>query len=366
MTYHKIKIYANTVEWMTIIRPWLREDVCVDSFVLDDLSDVEEIGFSRYDESLPEDGVIPVVLPFFSGESPENAVRLDYFFKFFYNTSVEQQSIIRRFFQAERSEIEAGVVGLSYIQVGINTKRTEKSTICMASPSQDVFYDKHMVDLALSYFDNLETIIWGISPYSLWYDLSLSRNRVRALGYLPITGTLHHFEGGERFYNLFLETQNMISEFFADGFEEYLSEFIFVHVMDGENYEYMRSDVYTDDIDEARDREEVQKLFHKPYEDTYHENAGIIREEISAVSEKQKRIIFVLPPFSSVFRRYMDISMYEKTVLFLQSLEEEYPNVRVLDYTFDERFEDNLFADYAHLNRMGADLLTDVLNADIV
>lgn len=286
---------------------------------------------------------------------------------FWSKLSPEHYMIIEDFERNEMSGIKTLVVGMSYIQRGLNLDMTDGSVVTLASPTQDVFYDIHNFHWAEKNGAEPDTVIYELASYRLWYDLSLSNNRVRCFYYYPQAGSLHHFDPGidtESFFTNMKKTHDSLfskdvireindRRFHDDGYDT--DRRLFGQKKDLSVFGSLSKD--------ERDAfaPGVKRLYDKPYEATYDENTALIQAFVEELCEKQIRTVFVLPPFPEVFLKNMDMEKHNRTLEFLNEIKRSHPEVEIRDFTNDEDFDDEHFSDWCHLNYYGACMLTEKL-----
>lgn len=79
---------------------------------------------------------------------------------------------------------------------------------------------------------------------------------------------------------------------------------------------------------------------------------------------RQKRIVFISPPYHKTFYSHIDPNRYEKTVFIVGQLCAKY-NAIYLNYTKDERFSEQDFRDSLHLYVDGAAKLGRIVKSDL-
>lgn len=311
-----------------------------------------------YPQEEADEDVWYVCLPY--GECPKRnkTLRLNSLLFYYYLQSPERYQILQQFEKEDHENIQGITLGLSYIQRGLNTHRLKKKTACLAAPSQDLFYDYQMCQYACSKMKDLQFVIWGISPYSLWYDLSLSSAGSRAAYYYPQTHSLHHYQIDDTDLGILFQQLTVVAgEIFVPDFIQ--KSFA---PLDG-NVDYIcNTQIYALKQDLQKDLETIHRLFDKDYPETYAENLEIIREMLLYLRNQKIKPYIVMLPYPSCFLQNMNQSMYDRTVEVLQAYKQEFPEMEFLNYTYDERFDDYYFADSHHLNYWGANMMADVLN----
>lgn len=291
--------------------------------------------------------------------SLKNAFFMDDFLLFYWGVSPERYYIMSQYNGCEN--YEAILLGMSYVQRGVNIDRLCKKTALLAAPAQDLFYDYEMLKYALADGVAPEYCIIGIAPYKLWYDMSLSRkNELRSIYYYPQTGTLHHYKNAAGMMRLF----DYYKKLYDEIFEKDLIFDLFAEVREA-NHLYMDKDmnVWEDKSEnDETDRQFVESHYNKPYPETFSENVAILNDMVDCLKEKSIKILFVIPPFTDKYYRYFNRDMYNTTVSELKKIMKACGDIKLLNCIGDTDFTDRHFSDIEHLNAVGANLLADKIN----
>lgn len=294
-------------------------------------------------------------------QNANNILAINQYIKFFWGISPERYDLLRKFELEKKDDIRRMVLGLSYTQRGINVERLFMKTVCMGAPSQDLFYDYHMCKYVCEQCTNMKFCIIGVSPYSLWYDMSLSeQTKFRSIYYYEQTKKLHNFEYAKFYEDSYKVMDDIYHKIFKKGYIEYLFE------------EYKKVDRTLEEKDLSIHNEEnleqidvvvegIKKLFNKPYRESYIENVKILDNLIGYLISKEIVPIVVIPSFSRLFRKYMSQDMVNQTLDVIYTLGNKY-DFHFINCLEDSRFEDVYFSDPEHLNYFGANLMSDILN----
>lgn len=291
--------------------------------------------------------------------SLKNAFFLDDFLLFYWGVSPERYYIMSQYDSCKN--YEAILLGMSYVQRGVNIERLCKKTALLAAPAQDLFYDYEMLKYALIDGVTPEYCIIGVAPYKLWYDMSLSKkNELRSIYYYPQTKTLHHYKNAAGMIRLYEYYKSLYDELFA---MDLIFE-LFDDVRQA-NHLYMDKDmnVWEDNpSNDETDRQFVKSHYNKPYPETFSENVAILNDMVACLSENSIKTLFVIPPFTDKYYRYYSRDMYNTTVIELKKIMDAHEGIKLLDCIGDTDFENRHFSDIEHLNAVGADLLADKIN----
>lgn len=293
----------------------------------------------------------------------ENDLILKDFYKYYWGISPERYWILSN--NMKVIDYLGLILGMSYVQRGINARRLKYNTICMAAPSQDIFFDNEMLNYILNMDSSskLKFCIQEVTPYELWYDMSVSKQTEhRSMYYYPQVGSMHHYKGQEQAIEKFVRYKEIYDTIMAKDlvYEEF-------DTWRENNHAYEEEDVaiWKMTADDANAIVEVKRLFDKPYENTFKENVLILEEMFAKLVERDIVPIVILPPFPQIFLDNMTGEMVERTMQVLETFKEKYPKLVILNYMSDEDFDDYYFADWSHLNYWGSNLLSEKLNAEL-
>ncbi len=270
--------------------------------------------------------------------------------------------VLQDFYVKKNDDIDSIIIGMSYLERGINIKRMSGHNLTLAAPTQDHFYDYEMYKFALREGCRFKRCIFEMNPYKLWYDLSLAKECNRVLSYLPQTGTLHHLKTDIDVVGLYKKMNEQYLSIFEDDVVKRLNQF------DSEQVSFAKKKdtlMYALNRNEKESIDEIIRIFNKPYEDTFRENVELLKEWVGDMITRNIEAVLVMPPFPSIFLKYMDRSMYKRTLEVVEELKEINPSIKVLNYTESERFDDYYFSDWDHLNYFGANMLTDLIDGEL-
>ncbi len=260
---------------------------------------------------------------------------------------------------------EGVLTGLSYEQRGINYNKLEKNIVCLATPSQDLYLDyKNFLwvyeEIVNKRKGKIKYCIIGMDYYRLWYDLSLSPvNNVRMLCFYKRLKCLHHYHGMDHMVLNYFENKKICDELMVDNYMEidYQNNFhpeLYYEKDDRRQYQ-------PSDEQYLRDAEEVNKVFNKPYPQTFAENSEILERYLKFLYLHNIKTLIYIPPFPRIFNRFTSEEMKQKTLSKLTDLKEKY-EFNILNLSEEEVFTNEYFSDWSHLNSVGADLATKYIN----
>ncbi len=291
-------------------------------------------------------------------------IRYDILRFFAYQISPESAYLDLNLRQKIENGCEGAITGLSYEHRGINYEKLNRPLACLAAPSQDLFLDYHNFmwfydEVAVKRGRPVKYCVIGMDFYHLWYDMSLSsETELRMLIFYRRIQRIHHFHKMDNWLLKYKEDLKVCKELMVNNYMDvdYQNSFHPELVQWDRTEEYEITDsVY------KRDREEVKKVFDKPYPMTFKENMGILERFMKFLYLHNIKVLVYIPPFPDIFNEFTSVEMRETTLKVLTQMKEKF-GFELLDLSNDERFTDHYFADWCHLNCKGADLATGLLN----
>lgn len=261
------------------------------------------------------------------------------------------------------------ITGLSYAEVGINTKYFNKNFFNFAVSSQDIFYDYEMAKYILNVYgmkNSLKYAIISLAYYSFDYDMSKSSKGIRTNIYYPFVKNMHNYtrqaiaiKQNEMFFN---NTKNILQKDFYlkiyDLLKEETEKYLYEICDNKFNHKICNSKEIEDTIIE------IKQTFNKNYPGTQKENINILEDYLNLLIQNNIKPIIVICPESEFSRKYIDNKMEVKFLNIIKFLKQKY-NFLLLNYFNDNGFNEEDFYDGVHLNHCGARKFTKILNNDI-
>lgn len=253
--------------------------------------------------------------------------------------------------------------GMSYVQRGLIYENISVPFCMCAAPTQDLFYDFYtLADASAKMAGRLKYVIMGLAPYSLRYDLSLSKaNQNRSL---------YYFREFKEWHNLKMEqSETDRMTYYDEVMDEYATSLwrdICFDILTDDPYHRVK-DVFVFDKCDERKKEEslrtVHDLANKPYEASLEENKVIFEMYLKLCKKMDIRLIVLLPPFSIFFREHFPKNYIEEMRSIVRGFQKDYNFVFADMYEDPDFAEDKCYADVDHLNAYGAELLTRKVDA---
>lgn len=263
-------------------------------------------------------------------------------------------------------DTETIITGLSYGLDGLECEKMNDNTLNFCMHSQDLYYDFLHIRKAVTNSKSIKKCIITLGYYSLFYDLSLSSNKLRCMKiYYPLFSDAHHFEAkitrtGE--FNSNNEYTRFCHDFFGCNPSYYVGGGM-IRKNKPMVINKAWNEMTADERNYAAYSRATQHNRHMRHLNTYLENVTILNDMIKLLEEKGIKPIIVVLPFSEEYLRHIN-PMYKNVLLDV--LEKIPYCVDFVDMNDLDIFTYNLFSDSDHLNDAGALLATELLNEFIM
>ena len=255
-------------------------------------------------------------------------------------------------------DAEVVVTGMSYTRNAIRAEFIDKKLISLANSSQDLYYDFLCFKDAVEKGKKLNTVIIGLAPYSLRYDLSKTRMDYRIYFYQELFDDSHNNERLKEELHVYHSHIKAMKEVFSDKEFDYL----FHRLADLSRIEMVERTRGIFDPSGLTDPEleEMKSKFDKPYEDTILENKQILREYIKCAISRNIRVYIFMPPYTSWYKQHWKQEYQDEVLNYVYELGEEF-DFDLIDLSSLD-FPDSYFGDYAHVNNIGAIAVASIIN----
>lgn len=281
-----------------------------------------------------------------------------------YNLSYVVNSYNKQRTHLERQldSIEILVLGDSHASIGINPDSFVRKGFNLSNVGQDFYYDAQLMYKYLDRLKKLKTVIISVSDFSFWYRLSDSPENFRVSLYnwfWDIPPESPKFDWGQHskilLYSPRASLQYTLQGFHVDlvpnrtasGWEPPTSEgyWRFVTNEMGENRSALR-------------RSQVHKHNFEP-------NLATLTALVKNLDKRKIQMVFVIPPTHQTYYTYSNKEWHDETAVVITRLANQYHS-KWFDYFKDDRFVTEDFYDPDHLNRLGAQKFSEILDRDII
>lgn len=260
-----------------------------------------------------------------------------------------------------QNDVETLITGISYAQLGIKAEKLKNKAFNFALVSQDLFYDYNIIKYLLKRkseaVKNFKYAIIGLSYFSFQYDLSKSANNERVFKYYNILKDKHNYEDYKfkSEYSEFLKKLNLYDKIIdLDKLKKFVKKFM--HEFDDNIM------VMSESCEDAKKR--AIKEANKNYPDTLKENKLIFDSYLRMLTQLHIKSIVVVLPTCKFYYENFSAQMKRGFYDIIEEFKLEY-DFQFLDYFNCSLFDNKDFADCTHLNFIGAEKMTRILNNNI-
>lgn len=255
------------------------------------------------------------------------------------------------------------ITGLSYIRDALQANYFNRKVCNIANASQDIYYDFLMFKEAIKLNPNLKTVIIGLAPYSLRYDLSLSCNKdelEKLYFFSTILKSYHNNKSISNELDHFIKEIDLMTELLGD---DCLSR-LWKYLMTGRKREIpnIKFEIFSPE-GITSENEIMYRKYHKPYKDTLEENSVILKEYLIYAHERGVNTVFFIPPFSKWYKERWDADYRDELRKYIKELSIQYPT-SIVDYS-DMELDDFFYGDFGHLNQLGAIVVSRLMNEEL-
>lgn len=250
----------------------------------------------------------------------------------------------------KKDKVDLLIMGLSYAEVGIDDTRFPCNAFNFALSSQDIYYD-YCLTKYLWEFDSvrnhLKHLCICISYYAFDYDLSSGNAQTRIHRYYYDLGDTHN-------YNNHLHLRLCHSHYKSRNYEE---DYLYYH-----NYKLN----YVMKQEDLQHQDPIAiKQAGMNFPNTVEENINILDQYFKFLNEKGIAPTIIILPTSKHYSKHFQ-NNYQKSKFYkiINGFKKKY-RFRVLDYFNEKAFSDEDFWDTSHLNKKGAEKLTDLLKKEL-
>lgn len=293
-----------------------------------------------------------------------------FYFSRYCNTNFDY-NFYRKYYTFLESDknFEGIITGLSYLEVGIDTKYLNRKFYNFAVSSQDLFYDYKIMEYILSnkeIANNMKYAIIGLSYYSFEYDMSKGNGRLRTNIYYPIFNTMHNYNNSKQdkeIYNKFIDNSRYI---LCDDFQykmyNQIKDATEIYLNKIYSMKFNTKKLTPSELEEKA--AEIKKDFKKNYPNTVIENKEIFKSYLELLKINNIKPIVIVCPQTIFYQKYSSERIRAEFLGIINEFKKMY-EFQFINYFESDKFEDSDFYDTSHLNYKGSKKFTEMLNKDI-
>lgn len=255
------------------------------------------------------------------------------------------------------------VLGNSQTLLGVNPEYFSMKGFTLSNMSQSIFYDK---ELCLKYIDrmkSLKCVIINISYFSLWHQLHDDKEGWRDYFYSQFWDIRYpelkwH---DSKLYSLLMlytpqESVGYAAHFFNEDFSQNLNRNGWL------GYDTLQNNVFISDS-AGKERAEFHDGLCWP--SRYDEIYSTLETLVDECRKQQVEVVFITTPVLPTYYKFIDREIERKNTLAINGLCNKY-SCKYFDYFRDDRFTEKDFYDNDHLNFVGAEKFSRILDKDVV
>jgi len=258
--------------------------------------------------------------------------------------------------------VQVLVLGSSQATYGINPDYFSLKGFNLSHLSQSLYYDSH---LALRYIDKmpkLKYVIINVSYFSFNYQLMDGTEGWRDYYYSQFWGIdfneIPLFDL-KRYSKIFLYNPIASLSYFKRGFR--------VDLIEGYKPNgYLIADTVKNSLNISDSLGHQRVMLHESYKEfRVKENKNELDLLISELKKRNIEPVIVTPPVFSTYYKYVDKARLKKNIDAINTICTKY-KCNYFNYFCDSRFIQRDFIDNDHMNFMGAEKFSKILNNEIL
>ena len=273
--------------------------------------------------------------------------------------------------QETKRKVKGVISGLSYVQYGIIPDKFSDEIVNLAIGGLDIRYSLEFARRLLEDHDEVKWIAIPISYYQGFYDLDSSQRTFHKLIkekiVYPCLGIKRSFDIQSPFKRVIdlgkirMEIENRIKSV-IDG-KGYFNEIHPYNMYGGLTYDFRQ-------LNEKERYAAAMKTVNGNQSVFEPQNAIeiniLMREFVEDMNEKKINVLFFTPPATKYVYEQADPKIKE---LFYESVLnkiDEYENCKYIDLYDSDKFGENDYVDFEHLNRIGAEKMSEIINSIVI
>lgn len=267
----------------------------------------------------------------------------------------------RQCFEQQLDSIEVLVLGSSQVVYGINPAFFTLHGFNLSNVSQTLYYDTHLPLAYLDRMPRLKYVMINISYFSFGEQLIDGREAWRDYYYAQywdVNFPEMEYLDSKRFSKIFLYTPMRSLSYFWDGFQVDLIK----------NYEpsgYARIDTTIHTQSDSTGFLRVRTHDDCFLEKRIAENQRDVEEFIRVLQARNITPVLVTPPVCETYSKFINHEKMQRNYDRVKSICSKY-NCKYFNYFSDNRFTRTDFCDNDHLNFIGAEKFSRIINREVL
>jgi hypothetical protein len=269
----------------------------------------------------------------------------------------------RESFEKQLDSINVLVLGDSHPLTSVNPEFFSYKGYNLCHLSQSIFFD---TELGLKYIDrikNLKCIVLNISYFSLWHELCDGEQAWRDYYYSFFWDIKYpdlKWYDSKNYSLIMLYTPQEALGYAKHKFREKLPEKL-------NRYGWVKYDTIPDNkyINEKAGKERADFHTRLCQHNRYNEIYPKLEKFVSECKKRNLELVFISTPVMPAYYKNLDPQINARNLFAIQGLCNKY-GYQYFDYTRDDRFSLREFVDNDHLNFLGSEKFSKILNEDII
>ena len=265
-------------------------------------------------------------------------------------------------FEKQLDSVNVIILGSSQAFYGINPTYFNLKSFNLANISQSLYYDNQLVLKYIDKMPNLKYVIINISYFSLSYQVIDGIESWRDYYYSQFWNINYpdlNVLDIKRYSKIFLYTPTISLSYLNNGFK--------VNLINGMNPNgYFEYDTTNNKLNISDSSGNQRVNFHENgfKEKRVNENKVVLESLIKELQKRNIKPVFVTPPVFSTYYKFVNRESLKKNKDIIDSFCIRY-KCNYFNYFTDSRFIQSDFHDNDHLNFIGAEKFSKILNNEI-
>jgi hypothetical protein len=263
-------------------------------------------------------------------------------------------------FVKNKNQIKILILGNSHTHAGINPNYLSMPSYNLANGSQPLLVDLALLEREIPSMTKLEIIIIPISYFTLWYtdgNKEITWNKYYYLKYYNLKLPSTSYEDISKKYSLIrlFGTKSSIR-----GIFKYYIGHYEIPTCDKRGWGYGYPATENKDFVNEGKRATIRHEYNDM--SAYKKNVQRLEQICTLAKANNKKIIFISVPTRPEYRVNLNQQKVTDNKKVIQELQARHSNAVYLDFESDAQFSESDFYDADHLNFIGANKFTKILD----
>ncbi len=264
----------------------------------------------------------------------------------------------KQYLDRNSDKVEVLYLGNSHVLYGINPALSQYNSFNAAYVSQSLYFDEQILKKYNANWKNLKYIVLPIDYFSLYWKLEESVESWRVKNYTMYWDIHKQFNLS---LNFEITTNNLSNNLkrIDEYYRRRISNVNCTQLGYGTNYDSKSPQNQVQSGIEAAKR---HLIIDKSY---FNENVEHLKNIISFAQNKELTIILITSPAYKTYYNNIDTAQLNRTLYEVEKIKKNNDNVHYFNFFKDANFLEQDFYDADHLNKMGSQKLTKIMDSII-